>query len=180
VQKIRAAQKRTFHMMGGGGRPANSALSVILGHDFSLSYFNKAATQTAPRQIVRAGCFLRGSPLSLRAVSEASETRNPATNVTASLTRNPADRGICATRHAHTSLMLWGSGSEAGMTTCATTLTSVIAGSDRRERDPQSRHQRHCGLDPQSRRQRYLRNATRSYVPYATGFRLGGRNDTTI
>jgi hypothetical protein len=38
--------------------------------------------------------------------------------------------------------------------------TSVIAGSEHRERDPQSR------------RQRYLRRATRANVPHATGFRV--------
>jgi hypothetical protein len=44
----------------------------------------------------------------------------------------------------------------------------VTAGSEHRERDPQSR------------RQRYRRNVARANVPHATEFRLGGRNDDTL
>jgi hypothetical protein len=92
MHKTVTNQKRPFHIVGGGGTSSSSGISIPR-YVFSVPYFNKITTQTAPRHYVRTGFFLRGSP----AVIAASE------------------RSACR----------------------------VIAGSERSEREPQSRRQRY-------------------------------------
>jgi hypothetical protein len=80
VYKAITNSKRSFHIVGGGGKSSKRTLPVISGHDFPVSYFNEITIPTAQRRIIRAGCFLRPS---LRAWDEtalraaAAERSNP-------------------------------------------------------------------------------------------------------